>query len=131
MKPSLRHAALWLCPSALLLALAACASVPNPYTIPDGRYYGRVTMNRYPVVVSKIDGVSNTQSAPLIEPGTHVLTLISLGPRLGHIPREETLTLEMKPCMRYILAAQHDNGITERFKPLVDQEEASAGCKSS
>lgn len=114
-----------------MLALSACTTVPNPYTIPDGRYYGRVKFDRYPVVVTKIDGVSNTQTAPLIEPGTHTLTIASLGPRLGHYPREEKLTLDMKPCMRYILAAQHTNAISERFTPVVDEAYRDGGCKAS
>jgi hypothetical protein len=110
--------------------LSACTAIPQPFAIPDGRYYRKVPLNRFPVVVTKIDGVSNSRTAPLIEPGQHTLTLISLGPHLGHIPREEKLVLDMQPCMRYILAAQHPNAIQERFTPMVDDQYREAGCKS-
>lgn len=109
--------------------LSACALTPQPFTIPDGRYARKVEMNRFPVVITKIDGESNIQAAPLIAPGRHVLTLISLGPHLGPVRREETLTLDMKPCERYILAAQHPNAVSERFTPMVDEVLPEAGCK--
>jgi hypothetical protein len=71
--------------------LSACTALPQPFAIPDGRYYRRVPLNRFPVVVTKIDGVSNSRTAPLIEPGQHTLTLISLGPHLGYIPQYAAL----------------------------------------
>jgi hypothetical protein len=113
---------------AAAVLLGACASTPDPFAIPDGRYVRKAELNRFPVAITKIDGVSNTQRAPLIEPGKRVLTVVSFGPRIGYLPREETITLDMKPCTRYILAAQHPNGISERFTPVVDQEYAEGGC---
>jgi hypothetical protein len=110
-------------------ALAACETTPQPFAIPDGRYYRKTELNRFPVVITKIDGESNIQKAPLIEPGMHTLSLVSLGPRLGRLPREETLRLDMKPCMRYILAAQHPNAIEERFTPVVDESYREGGCR--
>jgi hypothetical protein len=109
--------------------LSACTAIPQPFAIPDGRYYRKVPLNRFPVVITKIDGTSNIQDAPLIEPGTHTLTVISRGQRFFHLPLEQTITLDMKPCMRYILAAQHANAIQDRFTPVVDESYREGGCK--
>lgn len=114
---------------AALAALSGCATTPQPFSVPDGRYFGRVALNRYPVFITKIDGETNIQTAPLITPGEHRISVVSFGPHLGPVPREETLALNMKPCTRYILAAQHPNAVSDRFTPMVDETLPEAGCK--
>jgi hypothetical protein len=119
-----------LVPAALALGLlTACAGLPQPYAVVDGQYRGKVEPHRVPVLITKIDGVSVSQQPAFIEPGTRTLSFVSAAPwGASRLPREETMTLRIEPCVHYVFAAQHPNRITDRFTPVLDESYPHPGC---
>jgi hypothetical protein len=118
----------WFGVVAAIVTLAGCASVVNQAQI-EGPLYTRVHMNRFPVVVSAIDGESTPTWRPIwIAPGVRTLTFDAPPPRGFHLPVRKAVRFDVKPCTRYHFGAQRANALSHDWELVVDHEEPIPGC---
>ena len=112
---------------ALALAVAGCATPTFSYI--DGSRWHRAELNSYSVVVLDVDGVSYTRNPVMVDPG--VRTIRVQGPPAPGFTYGEakTLTVDVKPCMRYYLKAVKKTAIEQDFTPAVDYVDTITGCK--
>ena len=110
------------------VALAAAGCATN-FSYIDGNRYFRTPINTHSVIVLDIDGRSEIRNPVMVDPGVRVIRVqgpAAPGFRFG---QDRTLTLDVKPCTRYYLAAVRPNSISSEFTPMVDFEEPIGGCK--
>jgi hypothetical protein len=111
-----------------VLALTACGTVVNQAQI-DGTLYTRVHMNRYPVVVSAVDGQSTPTWRPMwVEPGRRTLSVDAPPARGFTLPVRKEIAFDVKPCTRYYFGAQRTNALTNAWEFVVDHEEPISAC---
>lgn len=114
---------------AAIAALAGCAHEPFAYI--DGNRYFLANLNTFSVIVLDVDGSSYNRNPVMIEPGKHVIR-VQGPPTAGFTYGEaRSLTLDVKPCMRYYLKAVKQNPLQQDFTPAVDYEEPIAGCRAA
>ncbi|TAG45887.1 MAG: hypothetical protein EAZ30_14245 [Betaproteobacteria bacterium] len=112
---------------AFLALSAGCAQQWE--SVLDGTLYTRTHMNRFPVVIVAVDGVHSLQNPRYIDAGVRRLT-IEAPPVAGFampVRREFTFTVER--CVRYWLAAQRANALTQDFELVIDHAEPVPGCR--
>lgn len=112
---------------AAMTALTGCATY-DTFSYIDGNRYFRATLNTYSVIVLDVDGISDLRNPVIIDPGKHVIRVqgpAAAGFNFGEV---RSLTLDVKPCVRYYLKAVKQNPLQQDFKPEVDYEEPIAGC---
>ena len=121
----LKHASAAL---AAVSLLAGCATTPFSYI--DGRRYHVAELNSYSVIVLDVDGRSETRNPIMVDPGPRVIRV--QGPPAGGFRYGEirTISVDIKPCMRYYLKAVKKNSLEQDFEPAVDYVEPIAGCKA-
>jgi hypothetical protein len=118
-----------------LVATLATAALAGPYDQP----YGIIATDRkpaadyllLPVIVNRVDdeNAMNNNTA-VVAPGIRKVT-IDVPPRRGfHLATQVTFDLDVKPCVRYNLAARLENSIGQSWKPVVRSEEALGDCGS-
>ncbi len=108
------------------LTLAGCAHQWE--SVLDGRLYTRTNLNRYPVSISAVDGVSTTFVPVRVDAGVHRLT-IDAPPVAGfHLPDRREFTFKAEKCVRYWLAAQRPNALSHDFALVIDHAESVPGC---
>jgi hypothetical protein len=109
-------------------ALTGCATYDTFSYIDSNRYF-RATLDTYSVIVLDVDGKSDLRNPVIVDPGRRVIRV--QGPPAAGFNRGEmrTLTLDVKPCVRYYLKAVKKNPLEQDFTPEVDYEEEIAGCR--
>jgi hypothetical protein len=108
--------------------LTGCANIVHQSQI-DGRLYTRVNINRFPVVIAAVDGVSTPSWQPIwITPEQHTLSVDAPPPRGFTQPVRKEIALDVKPCVRYHLGAQRINALTHAWELVIDHEEPVPGC---
>lgn len=122
-------------PAMLILPLAliagGCQTWGPTWSEVSGERYNRAIVNRQPAVIESIDGNSAFPTRPIkIEPGRHVIIITGVSQRPwpggGTL---KTMTLDLKPCMRYYLNAQFQNPVDRNYTPVIDFIEPIAGCR--
>lgn len=86
---------------------------------------------QYDVMLVAIDGSMDFDDRTLyrLAPGTHGLRLASLKRGRSGEMTSQTFSLELQPCMRYALAADHAHPEPNRsWQPLVTAPEPIKGC---
>lgn len=114
--------------AAVALAAAGCAT---NFSYIDGNRYFKTPINTASVIVLDVDGRSEIRNPVMVEPGVRVVRVqgpAAPGFRFG---QDRILTLDVKPCTRYYLAALRPNSISAEFTPMVDFEEPISGCKAT
>ena len=121
-------------PTILLLALsgAGCATYPDNASYLYGERYYRANSHTFSTRITAIDGRSTmlTSKSVPIEPGEHVVTLVT-APVAGLTrPEYRELRLAVEPCRRYYIVAERDNRLLQDWRPVIDHVEhaGSAGC---
>jgi hypothetical protein len=113
---------------ALALSMAGCATTPT-FSYIDGNRWYKAELNSYSVVVLDVDGVSYTRNPVMVDPGVHVIRVQgppAPGFRYGE---DKTLTVDVKPCMRYYLKAVKKTSVEQDYTPAVDYVDPISGCK--
>jgi hypothetical protein len=117
--------------AALATALAAsgCATESFSY-VQTGRYF-RTPIDTYDAILISVDGKSTTQRPAVVDPG--VRTIVVQGfPTAGFAYGEQrTLTVDVKPCVRYWIAARKQSRLSQDFEPYIDYSEPISGCKAT
>jgi hypothetical protein len=112
------------------LALSGCAMMGSTWSEVTGIRYNRTIEYRVPVAVTQIDDQSAFGESPIsVAPGRHVVRVEAHPPGYYGGLRRREITIDMQPCRRYYVNAQFANFTDPEFTPVIDHEEAIAGCK--
>ena len=118
----------------LLGTLAATAALAGPFDQP----YAIVTTDTKPavdpllrpVIVNRVDGENAMDHRAVVAPGLRKVT-VDLPPRKGfHTATQHTFDLDLKPCVRYYVAAKLESPTTQRWSPVIRSEERIIECES-
>src|SRR5438132_1644482 len=108
--------------AAALFPLAATAALAGPYDQP----YSIITSERTPsadphlraVIVNRVDDENALANYAVVAPGPHKVTL-DLPKRKGFkLATQETLELETRPCVRYVVAAELKSVTLQEWTPV-------------
>ena len=114
--------------AAVLVALAAgCTTAPLSY-INDRQVYYRAVLNRYPVVLTAVDGSSTAFRPVPIAPGQHTLTLDAVPVAGFTVPVQKFYPMTIAPCTRYYIAAQRTSPLIQDWDLVVEETWPVAGC---
>lgn len=112
----------------LATVLAGCAGTAPLSVLDDGRVYYRAVLNRFPVIVTRIDDESNVFRKPVLPPGEHRVRF-SAAPVAGFTqPVEKTYLMNIAPCTRYYVAAQRSSKIEQDWDLVVERTDEVGGC---
>jgi hypothetical protein len=113
---------------ALFFATASCQTWGPTWSEVTGVRYNRAIADRWP---ARIVAVGNTSvfSVPYkVAPGTYTVEVES--PRHGGFAGTlQTMSLDIKPCLRYYINAQFRDPVQPEWTPVVDEAEPIAGCR--
>ncbi len=118
----------------LIPMLAATTALAGPFDQP----YAIITTDSrasadpllHPVIVNRVDGENAVDHRAIVAPGRRKIT-VDLPPRKGfHLPTQRTLELQVKPCVRYHLAAKLATSGGQEWRPVVRSEERIGECEA-
>lgn len=122
----------------LAMLVVSCVCAPSLALADDGPWAeigvgGQTDAKRaqYDVMVAVIDGSMDfpDRSVYRLAPGRHGLRLASYKRGAGGAMTAQPLALELQPCMRYVLAADHSRPEPQRsWRPRVVAAEPIAKC---
>jgi hypothetical protein len=110
---------------------AATTACTTPYSELYGSRYYRTPIDTYPLAVISVDGEHFLREPARIEPGSRRVTVQAPATPAQHLGKQQTVTLEVKPCTRYYLVAQKANRLSSDYAVKVDHEEPVPGCARS
>jgi len=111
------------------LAVTGCATDSLSY-VQAGRYF-RAPIDTYDAILISVDGKSTTQRPAVVDPGMRTIVVQGLPTAGFRYGEQRTLTLEVKPCVRYWIAARKDSRLSQDFEPYIDYSEPISGCKAA
>jgi len=118
----------------LLPIFAATAVLAGPFDQP----YAIITTDTRPapdpllrpVIVNRVDGENSVDHRAIVPPGLRKVT-VDLPARKGfHLATQHTFDLDVKPCVRYHVAAKLVSTATQDWKPVIRSEERIGECES-
>ena len=112
--------------------LGACAAGGGMYSQPYAEFVPErrsAVEDTRPAMVMKIDGAMTdiTRNDP-VPPGRHVVEVSIPGPPGMSDPERATLTIDAKPCTRYLLAAKRANRAARDWDAFVAATEPIGEC---
>jgi hypothetical protein len=116
--------------AALATALAASGCATESFSYVQGGRYFRTPLDTFDTILVSVDGESSTQRPQRIEPGKRTITVQGLPTAGFRYGEQRTLSLDIKPCVRYWIAARKNSRLSQDFEPYVDYSEPISGCKS-
>jgi hypothetical protein len=109
-----------------MTALSGCAHQWE--SVLDGQLYTKTHINRYPVIISAVDGVYSTSNPRYIDSGERRL-IIEAPPVAGFTQSvRKEFTFKVERCVRYWLAAQRASALSQDFELVIDYAEPVPGC---
>jgi len=118
----------------LATILLSTSAIAGPYD----QVYGLITTDKsrspdpelLPVIVNRVDDVTIMTGQPaVVAPGLRKVT-IDVPPRKGFsMATQTTFDLDVKPCVRYHVAAKLDSVTTQTWKPVVRSTEPIGECR--
>ena len=118
----------------LLSLLTATAAFAGPFDQP----YAIITTDPRPaadfllrpVIVNRVDGENAVDHRAIVPPGLRKVT-VDLPPRKGfHLATQQTFDLEVKPCVRYHVAARLESSAGQSWKPVIRSQERIGECET-
>ena len=85
----------------------------------------------FPTRITAVDGRStlSRQNPVPVEPGKHLITLVTTPVAGFGVPVYRDLELEVEPCKRYYIVAERDNRLLQDWRPLIDNVSPLGGVK--
>jgi hypothetical protein len=113
----------------LVTAVASISGCAHQWeSLIDGNLYTKAHINRYPVLIVAVDGEYSTINPRRVDAGLHKLT-VDAPPVAGfREPVRKEFEFKVEKCVRYWLAAQRANSLTQDFQLVIDHAESIAGC---
>jgi hypothetical protein len=110
------------------LSVAGCTT-SKPFAQLEGYRWNKTEINTYDAVIVSIDGKSYPYNDRIIvEPGQHHLVLQARPAAGFRLIPEESMDLNVEPCMRYWFEAKRTNALEQRFEPRINYQEPIPGC---
>ena len=105
-----------------LLGVTGCAVYSDNVSYLHGERYYVATMNTFPTRIAYVDGRATLlrQNPVPVEPGKHVITLVTAPVAGFSIPEYRDLDLEVEPCKRYYIVAERDNRLLQDWRPVIE-----------
>ena len=115
----------------VLLATAASAGpFDQPYAIITTDPRPAADFLLRPVIVNRVDGENAVDHRAIVPPGLHKVT-VDLPPRKGfHLATQQTFDLDVKPCVRYHVAARLESSTGQAWKPVIRSQERIGECET-
>ncbi|MEO8935434.1 MAG: hypothetical protein ABI277_12135 [Burkholderiaceae bacterium] len=111
-------------------ALVGCTTAPLSF-INDQQVYHKTVLNRYPLVVTAVDGASTAFRPVPIAPGPHLLTM-DAAPVAGFSqPVQKVYPMTIAPCTRYYVAAQRTSPLVQDWNLVVEETWPVSGCDAA
>lgn len=119
------------CLPPILFATAALAGpFDQPYAIITTDPKPAADFLLRPVIVNRVDGENAMDHRAVVAPGLRKVT-VDLPPRKGfHLATQQTFDLEVKPCVRYHVAAKLANSTGQDWKPVIRSQERIGECEA-
>jgi hypothetical protein len=117
--------------AALVTALAASGCATDSLSYVQGGRYFRAPIDTYDTMLISIDGKSTTQRPAVIDPGMRMIVVQGFPTAGFSYGEQRALTVDVKPCVRYWIAARKDNRLSQDFEPYIDYSEPISGCKAT
>lgn len=115
----------------LSMSVTAFAAEAEAWSEIDVVKVARAVAEEYAVTIVAIDGDQDFQSRRLhkLTPGFHLLHVASTkAGRRGEVTYQP-FVIDMKPCVRYRLVAQHESSLgNRRWQVIVKSEDPIASC---
>ena len=108
--------------SGFILVSAGCAVFPEDTSFLHGDRFHVAKINTHATRITAIDGRStlSRQNPVPVEPGRHIVTLVT-APAAGFgVPEYRDLELEVESCKRYFIVAERDNRLLQNWRPVID-----------
>lgn len=113
---------------AMVLATASCQTWGPTWSEVTGVRYNRAIADRWPARIVAVGNTSVFSMPYKVAPGTYTIEVES--PRhSGFAGTLQTMTLDIKPCLRYYINAQFRDPVQPEWTPVVDEAEPIAGCR--
>lgn len=115
----------------IILMVSACSI--KPYSIIDGSQINRADTDQYQVIILSIneklypDGRKTKQ----IQPGPILVKVATTKQGFGKLTPYQYLTIDARPCVRYLLAAQHEGVSNRNWQAKIIAEEEISYCKEA
>jgi hypothetical protein len=114
--------------AAMVLATASCQTWGPTWSEVTGVRYNRAIADRWPARIVAVGNTSVFSMPYKVAPGTYTIEVES--PRhSGFAGTLQTMTLDIKPCLRYYINAQFRDPVQPEWTPVVDEAEPIAGCR--
>jgi hypothetical protein len=111
-----------------VLATASCQTWGPTWSEVTGVRYNRAIADRWPARIVAVGNTSVFSIPYKVAPGTYTIEVES--PRhSGFAGTLQTMTLDIKPCLRYYINAQFRDPVQPEWMPVVDEAEPIAGCR--
>jgi len=113
----------------LAAALAGCVSFPENVSYLYGERFYRANIHTFATVITAVDCHSTMlHLVPVpIEPGEHVIQLVTAPAAGFRIPEVRELNLDVEPCKRYYIVAERDNRLQQNWRPVIEHVEDAGG----
>ena len=110
-------------------ALSGCAAIPENASYLYGERYFRANIHTFAPVITAVDGRSTMpHSVPVpVEPGQHVIQLVTAPAAGFRIPETRELQLNVEPCKRYYIVAERDNRLQQNWRPVIEHVDDAGG----
>ena len=116
----------------LVTGLSACASGPDTRSLIYGDRADDADPDQYDVLIIAADGemmFGEEQTRLRLKPGFHYLEIATTKEFPGRELVRQPFAIEVKPCMRYQLVAQHESKtLKSAWRVVVKKEEANEAC---
>jgi hypothetical protein len=119
----------------LAAAVAGCATYPENASYLYGERYYRANIRTYPTNITAVDGEPTMRRVGYgygyvpIEPGPHVIRLVT-APTAGlSVPQEREMNLNIEPCKLYYIVAERDNRLLQEWRPVVEYVGDAGYCR--
>ena len=114
------------------MPVAGCISLADNSSYLHGDRYHVATLNTFATQVIAVDGRSTllNQNPVPVEPGEHVITLVTRPAAGFRVPVPRELKLNVAPCKNYYFVAERDNRLLQAWRPVLDHaaDRRGAGC---
>ena len=112
----------------IFVAIAQAGYYDQPYAIITTDTARSADPLLRPVIVNRVDGENSKYGQNVVAPGKRAVT-VDLPPRKGfHQATQVTFDLDVKPCVRYYVAARLETTVTQGWTPVIRSEERIGEC---
>ncbi|WJG11007.1 hypothetical protein [Aliiglaciecola sp. LCG003] len=113
-----------------IVFLGGCAF--KPYAIIDGTQSKESDLDNYDVSIVSIDGkIEFGKQIKNVKPGFHYINILTTKQIRSKSSKPQMFPVDAKECMRYVVTAQHTNGMSDEWEVKLLREVPILSCTPS